>query len=92
MIDFPETGGDFFRVLDQGRGVDSGRTFASYQADELRSHSHITRVNLDRSSGAMGNSVFGDEATYGTTGLGTQSTGGNETRPRNLAFPILVEV
>ncbi|MCE7654676.1 phage tail-collar fiber domain-containing protein [Vibrio fluvialis] len=87
-IDFPETGGEFFRVLDQGRGVDSGRAFASYQADELKSHSH---------------SASGTKYDYGATGAGpgrdftsstvtTTLTGGSETRPRNLAFPILVEV
>ena len=31
MIDFPETGGEFFRVLDQGRGIDPAREFGSYQ-------------------------------------------------------------
>ncbi|MCO7020281.1 hypothetical protein [Vibrio paracholerae] len=31
MIDFPETGGEFFRVLDQGRGVDTGREFNNHQ-------------------------------------------------------------
>ncbi|ENI8048303.1 phage tail protein [Vibrio cholerae] len=88
MIDFPETGGEFFRVLDQGRGVNIGRAFASYQADELKSHSH---------------SASGTRYEYGATGAGpgrdftsstvtTTLTGGSETRPRNLAFPILVEV
>ncbi|EPP24986.1 phage tail protein [Vibrio fluvialis] len=88
MIDFPETGGEFFRVLDQGRGIDSGRTFTSYQADELKSHGH---------------SASGTRYEYGATGAGpgrdftsstvtTTLTGGSETRPRNLAFPILVEV
>ncbi len=31
MIDFPETGAEFFRVLDQGRGIDPAREFGSYQ-------------------------------------------------------------
>ncbi len=88
MIDFPETGGEFFRVLDQGSGVDSDRQFNSSQLDALKAHQH---------------QVNGTVYSYGATGAGpgrdftngsvsTTATGDTETRPRNLAFPILVEV
>lgn len=88
MLDFPDTGGEFFRVLDQGRGVDSNRLLGSSQDDELKAHNH---------------NVNGTVYNYGATGAGpgrdfingsvvTSSVGGPETRPRNLAFPILVEV
>ncbi|CAH8193354.1 hypothetical protein VAEKB19_300001 [Vibrio aestuarianus] len=96
MIDFPETGGEFFRVLDQDIGVDHGRSFSSNQNYQTESHSHPQGilVNVD-ATGAGSNIPL--EAGIGNTGS-TQSNqttgyfGGNETRPRNLAFPILVEV
>lgn len=87
MIEFPEAGGEFFRVLDQGRGIDSNRTFASYQADELKSHDHASGISGSHIVAPGSNSVG-----RWVAGTRTGSTGGNETRPRNLAFPILVEV
>ncbi|ODS04302.1 hypothetical protein [Vibrio scophthalmi] len=96
MVDFPETGGEFFRVLDQGRGVDVDRVIYSYQEDEFKAHNHYL--------GAFGQ--WGDDPTGGSgvvhadtngrilsdTNVAVRMTGGNETRPRNLAFPLLVEV
>lgn len=38
-------------------------------------HSHYSTVALDRSSGAMGNAVFGDEPNYGYTDIGTSGAG-----------------
>ncbi|MDZ5515889.1 phage tail-collar fiber domain-containing protein [Vibrio fluvialis] len=88
MIDFPETGGEFFRVLDQGRGIDSGRNFASSQSDELKSHRHTAEGNI-YSYGSLGP---GPGRDFISSTVNTSYTGGSETRPRNLAFPILVEV
>jgi hypothetical protein len=34
----------------------------------------------------MGNSVWGDEPSYGTGAYSTHATGGTETRPRNVAY------
>ena len=36
MIDFPDTRGEFFRVLDQGRNVDTNRLLGSSQGDAIR--------------------------------------------------------
>ncbi len=87
MIDFPENGGEFLRVLDQGRGVDIERSFGSWQPDELKAHAH-TQTIPDRTDWGGGSSWARESMTTAQTGV----TGGNETRPRNLAFPILVEV
>ncbi|WP_180980569.1 hypothetical protein [Vibrio diazotrophicus] len=88
MIDFPETGGEFFRVLDQGRGVDSGRVFASSQSDAFKAHYHTVPTGYANNiGGTAGSSDIGTAATRNSS-----TVGGSETRPRNLAFPILVEV
>lgn len=91
MIDFPETDGEFFRVLDQGRGVDINRGFAVNQSSQNLEHQH--------SMGAIATTTVSGGQSYpastGTTfpsGVSTVVSGGNESRPRNLAFPILVEV
>ncbi len=75
--------GEFLRGLDSGRGVDPGRGLGSWQAGELQSHSHT--VLRGASEGDNNNTV--------TNGWGpdepvipTSAAGGNETRPRNIAF------
>ncbi|WP_260678458.1 phage tail protein [Vibrio fluvialis] len=88
MIDFPETGGEFFRVLDQGCGIDSGRAFGTSQLSQNLQHFH------QLSSNAVNVAAGGSYTVL--TAVGTQAAtlnaGGDESRPRNLAFPILVEV
>jgi microcystin-dependent protein len=39
-FNLPQTQGEFVRGWDHGRGVDSGRTLGSFQADALKSHTH----------------------------------------------------
>jgi hypothetical protein len=82
----PDLRGEFLRAWDDGRGIDGGRFLGTTQAGEIQSHSHTFTLNNDRSSGALGNSVFGDEPNYGSTLVGTNATGGAETRPRNVAL------
>lgn len=76
----PDLRGEFVRGWDDGRGVDSGRTLGSYQADELKSHTH-TYASSTNSGGGGYSSRYGVPTTRTTN-----ATGGNETRPRNLAF------
>ena len=78
----PDLRGEFIRGWDDGRGIDVGRVFGSFQADELKSHSHTYTVSnyaklIDVSNG------YGTRSQSVTdTGL----TGGAETRPRNIAL------
>jgi hypothetical protein len=37
----------FLRGLDDGRGLDSGRVFGSYQADEFKSHNHFAFADVN---------------------------------------------
>lgn len=41
----PDLRGEFIRGWDDARGLDTGRTFASIQLDELKSHAHSTSTN-----------------------------------------------
>lgn len=83
----PDLRGEFIRGWDEGRGVDSGRALGSWQGDEFKSHTHkFTRENA-RGSGSAG-SEDGRSSFYTST---TAATGGDETRPRNVAFAAYIK-
>lgn len=88
-FNLPDLRGEFIRGYDNGRGVDSGRGFASWQADELRSHSHS--VTLPIASDSQAGSDDESISTSGSQTFGTSSTGGNETRPRNVALLVCIK-
>jgi phage-related tail fiber protein len=115
MINFPETGGEFFRVLDQGRGIDPNRTFASWQKGSAqiindRYEGHVMGIEANnqnnsdgiRISAGLDNALYSDYNNIrgvwtghnGTSNdfMHTNGWGGGTSRPRNLAFPILIEV
>lgn len=79
----PDLRGEFLRVWDDGRGVDSGRAFGSSQSGNIQSHSHnlglYGNVPAVTSVAASSGSSLGAWAT-------TTSSGGSETRPRNIAM------
>ena len=82
----PDLRGEFIRGVDDGRGIDTGRTLGSAQADELKSHEHYVHP-----TGNAGSDTRSFDVDY-QTGDGlffprpTTSTGGAETRPRNVAL------
>jgi len=80
----PDLRSEFIRGWDHGRGVDSGRPFGSNQADEFRTHNHQQRT---QGTGGLNQSPAGG-GSLGTTlsETSTDSTGGTETRPRNVAL------
>ena len=91
----PQLGGEFIRVLDNGRGVDASRALGSGQGEAFRTHAHSTNdIN-------SGNVNFGNDGTGlprnasvgGGTDAGqlTGSAGGAETRPRNVAMPAFIK-
>lgn len=81
-FNLPDLRGEFIRGFDDGRGVDVGRLIGSAQADELKSHTHASSAFSSNSDELL--------ATGGVTaannGTSTGSTGGTETRPRNIAM------
>ena len=76
----PDLRGEFIRGWDDGRGVDSGRTFGSAQADELKSQRHSIAF-----AGNGWDAYTGLNQGTGVTDY-TDYTGGDETRPRNIAL------
>jgi microcystin-dependent protein len=103
----PDLRGEFIRGWDDGRGLDSGRSFASVQGQSYQSHSHGMDAagNHNHSVNA---SLYGDggsgsayfinpndgfnvnigwsTGTAGSHTHGVQTSGGTETRPRNIAL------
>lgn len=79
-FNLPDLRGEFVRGWDDSRGVDTGRTFGSHQADEFKSHTHNTNI------ANTGGGAFAEASGAGSNNIITQATGGVETRPRNYAL------
>ncbi|MCA2570707.1 hypothetical protein [Microcystis sp. M42BS1] len=82
--------GEFFRGWDDGRGVDTGRNLATFQAQDIQSHTH----NIKQPTGGVAGGISGTPAAAPDVGgnLATSSTGGTETRPRNIAFLVCIKL
>lgn len=81
----PDLRGEFVRGWDNGRGVDSSRTFGSQQANALEAHTHQVEYQnggVDAGAQTTRVSAVGAGGEFATSG----STGGDETRPRNVAL------
>ena len=81
----PDLRGEFARGWDDGRGVDTGRAFGSSQADELKSHTHEATQRSSTAGAAAAFVTIGSGAV-GSGSISLASTGGTETRPRNVAL------
>ena len=79
----PDLRGEFMRGWDDSRGIDSGRSFGSAQADEFAAHTHNHTV-FQSTSNTSTNVGSGNTINRGTKA--TSSAGGSETRPRNVAL------
>jgi microcystin-dependent protein len=85
----PELRGEFIRNWDDSRGVDTGRTFGSAQAQDLQPHTHtVSGFQPTGSFTQTGASVV--LAAGGSTV--TTSTGTTETRPRNVALLACIRI
>lgn len=87
----PDLRGEFIRGWDNGRGVDVGRMFGSWQMDAFKSHSHTYYTTYN---GPMLDNPYNITATprfgYIDAKL-TSSTGDKETRPRNIALNYIIK-
>jgi microcystin-dependent protein len=88
-FNLPDLRGEFIRGWDDGRGVDSGRAFGSFQNHQLQLHSHGNGA-IHPGSGTEQDQQGAPESytTFNvqTTTSGTTGTFGTETRPRNIAL------
>ena len=87
----PDLRGEFIRGWDAGRGVDPGRGIFSWQNCEIQQHNHTQNIGAFGEQGGgnpwgSGSNNRWEQDYWFTTGL----TGGNETRPRNIAFMYIV--
>ncbi len=92
----PDLRGEFIRGLDAGRNIDENRDVLSAQQHQYEKHNHdrnidsaVEHVNLGKSGGIAGAYTNGG-ASYIRTYDKTGNAGGNETRPRNIAFLYIV--
>lgn len=87
-FNLPDLRGEFVRGWDDGRGVDNGRSLGSAQADEFKAHTHggVPQRAGDSDRG-------GAVSWFSIDGIGqTESTGGSETRPRNIALLACIKI
>lgn len=80
----PDLRGEFLRGWDDGRGVDSGRVVGSAQGHEVQAHTHTGAIQ----GGSAG--PFSGGPSGGGLSSPTGSTGGSETRPRNIALMYVI--
>ncbi len=103
-LKLPDLRGEFIRGWDDGRGVDAGRGILSIQGWLTGSHYHNIRswdawdntvlVPNDRGGDSLlsTDNAVREGAINGkfSSQYRTESSGGNETRPRNIAFNYIV--
>lgn len=90
-FNLPDLRGEFIRGADLSRGVDSGRVFGSSQADELKAHTHQSPTT-NGGAGVYEVGVGPSGYDYGAQSAPTSSTGGTETRPRNVALLPCIKI
>ena len=81
----PDLRGEFVRGWDDGKGTDAGRVVGSSQSSQNLAHTHD--ISLDKGENDVGGS--GSDLRYlGTpeVTITTASSGGSESRPRNIAL------
>ncbi|MBL4787356.1 MAG: hypothetical protein JKY49_18275, partial [Cohaesibacteraceae bacterium] len=95
----PDLRGEFLRGWDDGRGVDSGRGLLATQSGQNEAHSHgagslqvplrVTGNNgVNKARGYQTNDAANNyHNVIGTTA----SSGGTETRPRNIAVLYIIK-
>lgn len=86
----PDLRGEFIRGWDHTRGVDATRGFGSWQADDIKNHTHSIVLDRGNSNGAapspfpVGTQIQ-NSSPYTST-IGGVTAGGMESRPRNIAL------
>jgi len=87
-FEVPDLRGYFVRGWDDGRGIDGGRAFASVQDDAFKAHTHSMTSATENS----GSGSYFKNGPEGEVTLTTESAGGVETRPKNIALLYIIKV
>jgi microcystin-dependent protein len=90
-FNLPDMRGEFARGWDNGRGIDPARAFGSAQADELEAHVHSVTPPSATDDTGSGLTTTGTGGAETITPYNTASTGGTETRPRNIALMFIIK-
>lgn len=91
-FNLPDLRGEFVRGADLGRGVDSSRVVGSSQADLLKAHAHTASSALRVGTATDGNAnICSGGGDAGAVEITISSTGGTETRPRNVALVYCIK-
>ena len=90
----PDIRGEFIRGWDNSRGVDANRAIGSTQSESFKSHTHRIIDNNANSFNGDRPNAFDSAASINqvtSSYVDTQPTGGNETRPRNIALQAIIK-
>lgn len=104
-FNLPDFRGIFPRGWDNGRGVDPSRTFGSLQGSLFASHAHsvydpshyhvvyggVGTSGQGYTQNGVGSNTLNVNTAYAATGIGIYATGGNETRPINIAVLFAIK-
>ncbi|BDW88207.1 phage tail protein [Thalassospira tepidiphila] len=106
-FNLPDLRGEFVRGFDDGRGVDAGRVFGSYQSDKVVEHYHLEGYATSSEShpATFGSEIAGatrqttdgsgqdyvDHAKTSGARSGEMAIGASETRPRNIAMTYAIK-
>lgn len=83
-FNLPDWRAVFFRGLDQGRGLDTGRALGVLQMSQNLQHNHIVNVRTNANTGV--GFVEDADGTGEARTVGTTFEGGDEARPINQAL------
>jgi microcystin-dependent protein len=83
-FNLPNFQGEFRRGNDNGRGVDTNRSFGSAQSEMIGPHAH---AQIHGNSGTVAGGLTGAVLSDGNNGTATniQNNSGTENRPRNVS-------
>jgi microcystin-dependent protein len=83
-FNLPNFQGEFRRSNDNGRGVDTNRSFGSAQSEMVGAHAH---TQIHGNSGAVASGTTGVIMSNGNNGTAAniQNNSGTENRPRNVS-------
>lgn len=99
----PDLRGEFLRVWDDSRGVDSGRNYGTFQAAEVLDHNHTFRYNNGPANADYGNggnyltakstglTRISQPGAAGRTGTMINNRGDADGRPRNCALLVCIK-